>query len=324
MQPLVSIIIPIYNVGNYLSDCINSVRNQTYKNTEIILIDDGSTDNSPSVCDSFAAEDSRIKVFHIKNGGVANARNLGLKDAAGDYFCFIDGDDTVAPNYIEFLYELIVKYDADISCCSYLYKWQDGREKCTMRTDKPKDYIESAMGKEVLSSILYGDSSFLPSCCVKLFKSELKKAVCFPRYRVGEDFLACLDYYAEAKKVVFGNEPLYFYLQNDASVMHTTNISKYYDIVLTADKIYEKAVAVNPELKTAASHYVIETNMIMLMKLQYEKNEKEKTDHVKQNIKRYRNAVIFDKNARPKIRLSCILSLGGFKFLCAVRNAVTK
>ena len=126
MQALVSVIIPVYNVEKFLDRCVRSVLAQTYNNLEIILVDDGSPDRSGEMCDSLAKEDSRIVVFHKQNGGVSDARNYGTTHAKGEYITFVDSDDYVAPNYVEYLMSLITKYDADTSCC------------CLSRTMKPQ------------------------------------------------------------------------------------------------------------------------------------------------------------------------------------------
>ena len=114
---LISIIVPVYNVEQYLDDCLVSILNQTYKNLEIILIDDGSTDNSGKICDEYAKKDSRIIVFHKENGGVSSARNAGLRIAKGIYIGFVDPDDWIAEDMYEVLYLNAKKYDADVSVC---------------------------------------------------------------------------------------------------------------------------------------------------------------------------------------------------------------
>ena len=114
-EPLVSVIVPIYNSGKYLDKCIDSIVNQTYKNLEIILVDDGSTDNAPEICDEWAKKDERIKVIHQENGGVSKARNVGLDNVTGEYISFVDSDDYVVRNYIDFLYYNLHAYGADIS-----------------------------------------------------------------------------------------------------------------------------------------------------------------------------------------------------------------
>ena len=114
-KPLISIIIPVYNAEKYLPNCLDSVINQTYKNLEIILVDDGSTDKSSEICDEYAQKDFRIKLIHKENGGVSSARNAGLALVSGDYIAWVDSDDFVAPDYIEYMYKLLKEYDADIS-----------------------------------------------------------------------------------------------------------------------------------------------------------------------------------------------------------------
>ena len=118
---LISVIVPVYNVELYLQQCIDSILNQTYSNLEIILIDDGSTDNSSIICDINLEKDHRIKVIHKQNGGLSNARNVGVKNAQGKFVAFIDSDDYISEDYIEVLYRLICKYNADISVCRFRY-----------------------------------------------------------------------------------------------------------------------------------------------------------------------------------------------------------
>ena len=119
MKELISIIVPVYNVEQYLDDCLISIINQTYKNIEIILIDDGSTDKSGKICDEYAKKDSRIIVIHKENGGVSSARNAGLRIAKGAYIGFVDPDDWIAEDMYEVLYSNAKKYDADVSVCKY-------------------------------------------------------------------------------------------------------------------------------------------------------------------------------------------------------------
>ena len=123
-QDLISIVVPIYNVEKYLEKCINSIIIQTYKNIEIILVNDGSTDSSGKICDIYLKIDKRIKVVHKKNGGLSDARNVGIENAKGKYIAFIDSDDFLDSDFIEILYNLIIEYNADVSCCkcNVIYK----------------------------------------------------------------------------------------------------------------------------------------------------------------------------------------------------------
>jgi glycosyltransferase involved in cell wall biosynthesis len=135
--PLISIIVPIYNIAEYASECIQSLINQTYKNIEIILVDDGSTDHSPAICDEFAEQDERIKVIHKRNGGLSDARNAGLDVATGEYIGFVDGDDWVDEDMYETLYHLIYEHQADISICTH-YTELPNRTKVKYKSKKTK------------------------------------------------------------------------------------------------------------------------------------------------------------------------------------------
>ena len=125
MLPKVSIIVPIYKVEKYLNRCIDSILNQTYKNIEVILVDDGSPDRCGAICDNYSKIDKRIKVIHKKNEGLAEARNAGIKIATGEYISFVDSDDFINKNMYKVLYENAIKYDADISMCQFKYIYPD-------------------------------------------------------------------------------------------------------------------------------------------------------------------------------------------------------
>lgn len=125
-QPKISVIVPVYKVENFLDRCVESIVGQTYENLEIILVDDGSPDNCPAMCDKWAEKDGRIKVIHKENGGVSSARNAALDIVSGDYICFVDSDDWIDPGMYEFLYKNSQKYDADISCCGIFDDYDDG------------------------------------------------------------------------------------------------------------------------------------------------------------------------------------------------------
>jgi len=118
-QALISIIVPVYNMENYLERCMLSILQQTYDKIEVLLIDDGSTDMSPEICDGYAKKDSRVKTFHVKNGGLSSARNVGINYAKGDYFLFVDSDDDIDKRMVESLYHAIKEHEADISICGY-------------------------------------------------------------------------------------------------------------------------------------------------------------------------------------------------------------
>ena len=183
-NPLISVIVPVYKVENYLDKCIDSIVNQTYNNLEIILVNDGSPDNCPQICDEWKEKDNRIKVIHKENGGVSSARNKGLEIATGSYIAFIDSDDWVEENYISSLYDAIVSNDAQVALCSYNRVVGKHIEKILItNNDKIVD------SKEYLINTLNPQTGF-GFCHMKLYDAKCIKNIRFnEELKVGEDAL---------------------------------------------------------------------------------------------------------------------------------------
>lgn len=207
---LISVIIPIYNVKDYLVECIESVMEQTYKNIEILLIDDGSTDGSAELCDEFEKRDARIKVYHKENGGVSSARNYGLKKATGELIGFLDADDTIHPQMYEILYDNMLTHGAMLSYC--LIQRMYGTQKDNGEEDEPI-VIE---GKESLSLKAHFKLVSCPyigkSVCDKLFRREILGGVYFDeRYSAGEDNLFVTRVLLKEPICVYAGKALYLY-----------------------------------------------------------------------------------------------------------------
>ncbi len=321
MEPLISVIIPVYNVEKHLRKCVESIISQSYKNIEILLIDDGAKDASPAICDEYAQKDSRVKVIHKQNAGVAKARNTGIENAAGDFFCFIDGDDHVHPDYIRCMLDVHTKTGAEISMCSYVYAWSDGRTKQTRNTQYSSEHIFENSGKDALREMLYG-RIYAPACYGKLFRKDI--SVCFPAFSIGEDMLASADYLLQADNVAMVNAPMYYYMQHDESVMHTVNPDKLYDLVITGDEMMKLVTEKCPENIKAAKYYIVEKNMMALMKLHGMANQSDRIKHIEENIKKYRMSVITDPDAEMRTRLACVISFLGVNTLCKIRNKIAR
>ncbi len=207
-EPLISVIIPVYKVEEYLNKCVDSVINQTYKNLEIILVDDGSPDNCPKICDDYAKQDKRIKVIHKKNGGLSDARNAGIDMANGEYLSFIDSDDYVEKNYISFLYNLAKKYNSDLTMGKQYVRYSNK----TINTGSGSLYELNSY--DALDKILYGEDLDV-SAWAKLYKKELFKKVKFPVGRLFEDAATIYKLIDLSKKVVLKSEPIYNYIIRD-------------------------------------------------------------------------------------------------------------
>mgnify|MGYP004658611791 CR=1 FL=1 len=231
MQELISVIVPVYNVEKYLKKCIKSIMNQSYTNLEIILINDGSTDNSGKICDELKEQDKRIKVIHKSNGGLSDARNAGLKIANGKYIGFVDSDDYIAEDMFETLYSINKKYDSDISIVSFYEIYKD---KVIGVRDSKK--LQELTKIDAMKELLI-DTNIQSYAWNKLFRRELFEGLEFPTNKNFEDIATTLLLFEKANKVVLLEEPKYYYVRRDDSIVGVRNYKTYKDYL---DVIYDK------------------------------------------------------------------------------------
>ena len=230
----ISVIIPIYNVEKYLKRCLDSVINQTYKNLEIILVDDGSTDSSGRICDEYAAKDKRIVIIHKENGGISDARNKGLDICTGEYISFIDSDDWIDINYFNILLMYLVNSNSDISCCDYLrtgkyITYFAYNKEIEIQMFNKHDGLEFYLEKDIVSA------------WAKLYKKEIFRELKFPVGKINEDISTIFIAFSKAIKIVYVNQKLYFYYKNIESITKSKFTSKNLDLV----KAYEEIVTLS-------------------------------------------------------------------------------
>jgi len=242
MSPLISIIIPIYNVEQYLRQCVVSVVNQTYKNIEIILVDDGSQDNCPAICDEYARHDDRIKVIHKENGGLSDARNAGLDIASGSYIGFVDSDDWLDEEMYHILVRDILDYKADIACCEIITVSEEGAIIKGQTTFKHKTVVKE--GDDVVRYI-YGKFS----ACNKLYRSELFGNIRFPFGKLYEDARTTYRLAAKADRATLNNRASYYHRIRLGSIMQTHSIECALEKISTWDEIGPFIVDILPDLK---------------------------------------------------------------------------
>ncbi len=209
---MISVIIPIYNVEKYLTKCIESVINQTYKNLEIILVNDGSTDNSKEIIDKYSSIDSRIKVINKKNGGLSDARNVGIELAKGEYITFLDSDDWIELNMYEKLYKYIKQENADIVQCSYQKVYDE-----EVNNQKNKEEVNIMSGEKSLYNL--GEKTVV--VWNKIYKRELFNDIRFPKGKYHEDEFTIYKVLYKANKIVDLNLPLVYYRQREDSIMNS-------------------------------------------------------------------------------------------------------
>lgn len=235
MKPLVSVIIAVYNIREYVEKCIRSVCGQDYDNLEIIVVDDGSTDGSGEVCDKFTAGDKRVKVFHKKNGGLSSARNYGIKKAKGEFVVLVDGDDWVREDYVSAMVE--ASSGVDIVICGY---------------NNVVPQARVATGREAVVELLVRQENLEVVAWNKLYRRELFKDICYPEGEKHEDALTTYKLLALAGKVRYVAKSLYVYVVRQGSIMNTAKITERLKMRELAAEEAVKYFASDEDLRQAA------------------------------------------------------------------------
>lgn len=247
---LISVVIPIYNIKDYIDDCVSSILRQTYTNLEIFLVDDGSTDGCSFICDNYKLVDERIKVIHKKNGGLSDARNVAIDVCSGEYITFVDGDDIVSDNYIERLYGIMQKTGCEVSVCSH----------CNFFVKDSIDSTESEFFKvfnvdDAIKQILIS-GEFTTSAWGKLYATKLFKEIRYPKGKIYEDLPTTWRVFSIANKVVYTPSEDYYYRQNPTSIMNTKFGKKNFDIIDAHKKVISGLEEIKPALvKYAKQRY---------------------------------------------------------------------
>ena len=218
-QPLITVIVPVYKAENYLEKCIQGLLGQTYQNLEIILINDGSPDNSGTICDNFAKQDARIRVIHKENGGASSARNAGLDVMRGDYVGFIDSDDWIEPNMFEHMLDLLIRHDAQIAACGLQCDYGNGTTVFFNGNYPQCADVEVYSRIDALREAIIG-RKITPSMCDKLLKASIFQNLRFREGTVNEDFELVPQCIELADTVVYDPLPLYHYVIDGESVTH--------------------------------------------------------------------------------------------------------
>lgn len=217
-SPLISIVVPVYKVESFLDRCIKSILSQTYERLDIILVDDGSPDRCPQMCDRWAETDGRIRVLHKENGGLSDARNHGTAIAGGEYISFVDSDDYISPDYVEYLLSLLRETGADIACGAFRTVYDGGE----LFEAQPPEHLERfdsvAACRELMNDAHYMQ---LVTAWGKLFPRQIAADNPFPVGRLHEDEATTYKYYYQGRSTVIGTREIYAYYQNAKSITHT-------------------------------------------------------------------------------------------------------
>ena len=250
MNELISVIIPVFNIENYIAKCIESVMDQSYSNLEIIIIDDGSTDGSSKICDEYSKKDGRIQVIHQKNVGLSGARNNGIKLSKGDYIAFLDGDDYIEKDMYELLYKNIKSNNADISICEYVFNDDNTKFK------GKKHEINIFNNQEAIRRLLY-DEEINSYAWNKLYSRKLFENIKYPLGKKFEDIGTTYLLIDKAKKIIYDNSTKYHYIVRTNSITKTYSSSNLNDYMEMVNNMLNYIAVKYPELKE-----VVDTTLV--------------------------------------------------------------
>ncbi len=315
---VISIIIPVYNVAPYLERCLDSIINQTYTKTEIIIVDDGSTDESPQICDNYALKDNRIKVIHKKNGGLSDARNAGISIATGDMIAFVDSDDWVSLNYLHEMYSQMIQTKADIIECGFVRT-----DIIVVEEYGPLEYRTKTYNVIDAMSELINDNELHQVVWNKLYRKEIIDNTLFELGKYNEDEFWTYQIFARSKKIVKIDICLYYYFQNSSSIMGQGYKLKRLDAIEGKVRRQNLINSKFPELSNVAATNLMDSIIFSgQMALKYlDKNDKKiaynkLTDYIRHDIK-HNNYYFIGSNLH---RLWNRCALYNLKIVCRVRN----
>ena len=231
MHDLISVIIPVYKVEKYLCRCVDSVLEQTYTNMEIILVDDGSPDNCPVMCDEYARQDSRVKVIHQENAGLSGARNAGIDMAQGQWLAFVDSDDYLAADFLERLYQACMDTGSSLSVCRWEYV--RGETIPEHGTGETRVYT----GREMLANLYVPDGAYFVVAWNKLYRKELFEDIRYPLGRIHEDEATTYRIYDKVKKAAYVDRSLYGYFVTPVSITRGFNPKRMDWVTAVAERL---------------------------------------------------------------------------------------
>lgn len=296
--PLISIIVPVYNVERYLRTCVKSLLGQTYKNIEIILVNDGSRDESGTICDELKKNNDKISVIHKENGGLASARNKGLEYAKGKYVTFVDSDDYVAEDMYECLYEAIIRTSSKIACCNWLRHIDTEGKKEIISPIGQLYTDETILSKEQAIKSLLLNNGMTYSACDKLFKKELFDEIRFPCENLPSEDIPCIyKIIKNADRIVHIGEAKYYYRIVQGSISTQTFTKRNISTFEYMTDVVEDVVKCYPNLRKESEFALIQCADSLYNRLVLDKKHKEYreiSEELKQQIRKSLGKIIFN------------------------------
>ena len=260
---MISIIVPIYKVEKFIKKCVDSIIAQNYKNIEIILVDDGSPDNCPAICDEYAKQDSRIKVVHKENGGLISARKAGLQASSGEYVCFVDGDDWIESDMYKHIADAINKTNADCIITQFCFEYPNNPRNSDYKLNKEL-YTREEIEKDIFPTMLFDNQYYrfgiFPNCWTKVFKRQLLEKHLMDtdeRIRIGEDIAFTYPCLMECQTLAFVDKALYHYRINPESMTKAYDSSLQDVIYLPYQALVEKSISLGVDLSNQLPYYLL-------------------------------------------------------------------
>lgn len=325
MNPLVSVIIPVYNSETFLEMCLDSIANQTYKNVEVLVVDDGSTDESGRICDKYAEADKRFRIFHKENGGQASARNMALEVMNGEYVTFVDSDDVLASDYLDYMMNLLQSHSADIVHCDYLRFWKneelDGLKR--KAADTNSEQLLEFTTEQALENFSY-QRYLIPGPFAKIFKSEMWNGLRFPEKIGYEDYAVMYKVYGNAQKVVYNRHFVYFYRVHGGSTQHNVFSEKKKDRITISTEFSKYVSERYPEILKATYYRYCLACMQYLMEMPLDSKYSEEKKDTYLKLKQHRKDVISDKKAPTSMKLMLLSSFLGANALVVLGKLYMK
>lgn len=311
MNIKISVIIPVCNIEQCLPNCIESVIHQTYTNYEVILVDDGSTDNCSIICDDYSLRYPIIHVIHKENGGLSDARNVGVNSARGEYITFIDGDDYVHPKYLETMVDALKCTNTKIVIVDFKKVYNLNYREIIKH---PLKHLHARTAADALSQVLYQKIHDV-SACGMLLPINIVKKYPFPKGKYYEDLYITYHYYLEYLEIAMISAPLYYYLQRTDSIMHTYGDDRFLDLIEATENLVE-ACKVNKKIRKAALHKQFSNYCKLMLAVPDLKKEYPIIyKKILATIKSQRLSIIFDKRSRIKNKVAAFSLFWGINGL---------
>lgn len=314
--PLITVIVPCYKVEKYLPECVDSILRQTYRNLEIVLVDDGSPDRCGEICDAYAKKDSRVVVIHKPNGGLSDARNVAIDQAEGEWITFIDSDDFISDNYVEILYNLAAELRCECSVCP-LDPFREGEEPAV---DNVSRLQERLLPQKAVEKMFYQEM-FDNNAHSKLYHSRLfESGIRFPKGRVFEDLAITYKLLLLSNGVAYTDAKPYHYLLRDDSIEGQYNPKKVEDglaVLKSMDENISMFQGIEKAYQSRKFSFLLHLLLTMPKgALHY--------DEMVSDVKKLRKSVLFDFHGRKKARIAAVLSYLGMDVLKSVFSFVNK